>query len=112
MRPYKEHILKACERLKDVPFRMIAPSHGPVLRKDPRTTWRTTRARVGVEAGHREEGGDRVRFRLREHGAMREGGGRVAAGAHAGAVNGVEVPMERIIDQIDESVGLLIGPRR
>ena len=36
MRPYKEHILKACERLKDLPIEMVAPSHGPVLRKDPR----------------------------------------------------------------------------
>ena len=36
MRPYKEHILKACGRIKDLPLRMIAPSHGPVLRKNPR----------------------------------------------------------------------------
>src|SRR5512140_1845766 len=36
MRPYKEHIIKACEKLKDVPFEMIAPSQGPVLGKDPR----------------------------------------------------------------------------
>ena len=36
MCPDKEHILKACERVKDVPLEIIAPSHGPVLRKDPR----------------------------------------------------------------------------
>jgi len=35
MRPYKEPVLKACERLKDLPISIIAPSHGPVLRKNP-----------------------------------------------------------------------------
>src|SRR3990170_4369887 len=35
MRPYKEHVLKACERLKSFPVSMIAPSHWPILRKDP-----------------------------------------------------------------------------
>ena len=37
MRPYKEHVLKACQRLKSLPISMIAPSHGPILRKDPRS---------------------------------------------------------------------------
>src|SRR4030067_812952 len=37
MRPYKEHVLKACGKIKDLPIAMIAPSHGPILRKVPRS---------------------------------------------------------------------------
>ena len=37
MRPYKEHVLKACGKIKDLPIAMIAPSHGPILRNDPRS---------------------------------------------------------------------------
>lgn len=34
MRPYKEHILKALDKIKDLKIDMICPSHGPVLRED------------------------------------------------------------------------------
>ncbi|MDH3383010.1 MAG: FprA family A-type flavoprotein [Deltaproteobacteria bacterium] len=44
MRPYKEHVLKACEKIKDLPIAMIAPSHGPILRKDPNPTSPGTRS--------------------------------------------------------------------
>ena len=48
MRPYKEHVLKACEKLKGLPIAMIAPSHGPILRKDPQSyiSWYEDRASV------------------------------------------------------------------
>ena len=34
IRPFKEHVLKALDKIKDLPIRMIAPSHGPILRTD------------------------------------------------------------------------------
>lgn len=35
MRPYKEHFLKAYKLIGDLPKKIIAPSHGPVLDRDP-----------------------------------------------------------------------------
>jgi len=34
IRPFKEFAVKALDRIKDLPIRMIAPSHGPILRTD------------------------------------------------------------------------------
>jgi len=34
IRPFKEFALRALERIKDLPIRVIAPSHGPILRRD------------------------------------------------------------------------------
>ncbi|MBN2720002.1 MAG: FprA family A-type flavoprotein [Proteobacteria bacterium] len=32
IRPFKEYVLKALDKIKDLPVKMIAPSHGPILR--------------------------------------------------------------------------------
>jgi len=34
MGPFKEHVLKALDKIKDTPIDMVCPSHGPVLRGD------------------------------------------------------------------------------
>lgn len=34
MRPYKEHILRALDKIKDLKIEMVCPSHGPVLREN------------------------------------------------------------------------------
>ncbi|HHY46560.1 MAG TPA: FprA family A-type flavoprotein [Firmicutes bacterium] len=36
MRPFGEYVLKAYDKIKDLDIEMVAPSHGPVLRTDPR----------------------------------------------------------------------------
>jgi len=35
MRPFKEYVLKAIEKLRPLEIELIGPSHGPVLRRDP-----------------------------------------------------------------------------
>ena len=35
MRPFKKKVLLAVEKVKDVPVKIIAPSHGPIHRTDP-----------------------------------------------------------------------------
>lgn len=35
MSPFSSHILKTIEKIKDLPIEILAPSHGPILRKDP-----------------------------------------------------------------------------
>jgi len=37
MRPYKEHIIKAMQKIKDLPIEMVCPSHGPVIDEDIRS---------------------------------------------------------------------------
>lgn len=34
MRPFKKYVLQALDKLKDVPLRIVAPGHGPVLKRD------------------------------------------------------------------------------
>lgn len=34
MRPFKEYMLKGLDKIKNLPIKTIAPSHGPILRKD------------------------------------------------------------------------------
>ncbi len=112
MRPYKEHILKACDRLKDVPFSMIAPSHGPVLRKDPEKylAWYRERASVADRVKERKV----VIVYASAYGNTAAMARKVAEGVAAGGLtpvllNGVETPMDRMIDELEESVGFLIG---
>jgi flavorubredoxin len=33
-RPFKEYVLKALDKIEDLPIQMVAPSHGPILRTD------------------------------------------------------------------------------
>lgn len=35
MRPFKPYVLKAMEKIRKVEFTVIAPGHGPILRRDP-----------------------------------------------------------------------------
>ncbi len=36
MRPFKEHVLKALKLIEPLPLKLIAPTHGPILRDRPR----------------------------------------------------------------------------
>ncbi len=112
MRPYKEHILKAIEKLRDLPIAMIAPSHGPILRKDPRSyiDWYEAKA---SRAGKVTEKKVAIVY-ASAYGNTARMAEKVAEGvARSGAVpvlmNSVEVPMEKIIDEFEESSGFLIG---
>jgi NADH oxidase (H2O-forming) len=112
MRPYREHVLRACERLKGLPLRMIAPSHGPILRKDPLSylSWYAERA-----AAAERDGEKRVAIVYASaYGNTAAMAARVAEGVRAaGAVpvlmDSVETPMERIVDEVERASGLLIG---
>jgi len=35
MRPFKPKVVEACEKVKRLKIKILAPSHGPILRKDP-----------------------------------------------------------------------------
>ncbi len=112
MRPYKEHILNACERLKDLPISIIAPSHGPVLRKNPLDYVAWYKERADLKARVKEKKVPIVY--VSAYGNTAAMAKKVAEGVAAGGLtpvllNGVEVPTEKIVDELDESVGFLIG---
>ncbi|GAB4369413.1 MAG: FprA family A-type flavoprotein [Deltaproteobacteria bacterium] len=112
MRPYKEHILKAIEKVRALPVEMIAPSHGPILRKDPLSylDWYEERASVlsrvtekKVPIVYASAYGNTALM------AERVADGVRAAGLVPVLMNSVEVPMHGIIDEIEQSAGFLIG---
>ena len=35
VKPFRRYVLEAAEKIKDLDIKIIAPSHGPILRKDP-----------------------------------------------------------------------------
>ncbi len=112
MRPYKEHILRACERLRELPLTIIAPSHGPVLRKDPREylEWYEDRASASSRVKEKRV----VIVYASAYGntasmARKAAEGVASAGLVPVLMNSVETPMGEIIDRIEESVGLLVG---
>jgi flavorubredoxin len=112
MRPYKEHILKACERLKGLPIGMIAPSHGPILREDPQRylAWYEERASVLSRVTEKKV----AIVYVSAYGNTAAMAAKVAEGVRAGGVvpvliNAVEVPVDRIIDEFEVAAGFLIG---
>src|SRR5512134_161406 len=112
MRPYKAHVLKACERLKSCPVSIIAPSHGPILRKDPQSyiAWYEERASILSRVTEKTV----AIVYASAYGNTAAMAGKVAEGVRAGGVtpvlmNAVEVPMETIIDEFEVSAGFLIG---
>ncbi|MBE0607424.1 MAG: FprA family A-type flavoprotein, partial [Deltaproteobacteria bacterium] len=112
MRPYKEPVLKACERLKDLPISMIAPSHGPVLRKNPQEYVAWYKDRADIMARVKEKKVPIVYVSAYGNTALMAGKvaeGVAAAGLTPVLMNAVDVPMDRIVDELDESVGFLIG---
>ena len=112
MRPYKEPVLKACERLKDLPISMIAPSHGPVLRKNPLEYVAWYKERADIMARVKEKKVPIIYVSAYGNTAAmakKVAEGVAAAGLTPVLMNAVEVPTDRIVDELDESVGFLIG---
>jgi flavorubredoxin len=113
MRPYKEHILKAYDKIKGKKIEIIAPSHGPVLREAPWDYVEWYRERASIM----ERKGDKKRVVVvyaSAHGNTAAMAKKVAEGAQrAGAlvrlINTVEVPMNEIIDEVEIADAIIFG---
>ena len=112
MRPYKEHVLKACRRLRELPISMIAPSHGPILRKDPRSyiEWYEERASILSRVAEKKV----AIVYASAYGNTAAMAEKVAEGVRAGGavpvlMNAVDTPMEKIIDEFETAAGFLFG---
>jgi flavorubredoxin len=112
MRPYREHILKAVERLKAVPIRLVAVSHGPILRKDPRKYLARYEERASIASRVTEKRVPVVY--ASSYGNTAAMAVKVAEGVKAGGatpvlLNIVEETTGRIIDEFEQAAGILIG---
>ncbi|MGE5663864.1 MAG: FprA family A-type flavoprotein [Deltaproteobacteria bacterium] len=112
MRPYKEHILKACARVRECGPAMIAPSHGPILRRDPMAylDWYEQRAATGSKVAAKKV----AIVYASAYGNTAAMAARVAEGLSAGGavpvvLNSVETPMQAIVDELETAAGFLIG---
>jgi flavorubredoxin len=112
MRPYKEHILRACGKLKDLQVKMIAPSHGPLLRKDTRSyiDWYEERASIMSRITETKV----AIVYVSAYGNTAEMAKKTAEGVRAGGavpvlLNAVEMPMEKIVDEFETAAGFLFG---
>ncbi|WP_005037208.1 FprA family A-type flavoprotein [Holophaga foetida] len=112
MRPYKEHILKAAVRVRELDPVMIAPSHGPILRKDPLSYLAYYEERASILNRTQE-------FRVpvvyvSAYGNTEAMARKVAQGLTEGGVkpiliNAVEKGIPAIIDEFEQASGFLIG---
>lgn len=112
MRPYKEHILKACARVRECAPAMIAPSHGPILRRDPMSylDWYEARAAAGSKVDPKKV----AVVYTSAYGNTGMMAARVAEGISAGGavpvvLNCVETPMQGIVDELETAAGFLVG---
>jgi flavorubredoxin len=113
MRPYKEHILKAYEKIKTKKIEIIAPSHGPVLREGPwdYVEWYHERASI------LDRKGDEKRVAViyaSAHGntaamAKKVAEGAKKAGAIVSLINTADVPMNEIIDEVEVADAIIFG---
>ncbi len=112
-RPFKEPVLSACDRIKDLPISMVAPSHGPVLRKSWREVMAYYKERAAAPLEMRKEKKVAIVY-VSAYGnttmmAKKVAEGVTAAGCKPVLLDGGEVSIHKILDELDESIGFLIG---
>jgi flavorubredoxin len=112
-RPFKEPVLQGCERIRDLPISMVAPSHGPVLRKSWREAMAFYKERAAAPLEKRKEKKVAIVY-VSAYGnttmmAKKVAEGVAAAGCKPVLVNAAEVSIHKILDELDESIGFLIG---
>ena len=112
-RPFREPILKACERIKDLQIRMVAPSHGPILRESWREVMAYYKERAAAPMEKRKEKKIAVVY-VSAYGnttmmAKKVADGVAAAGCKPVLLDAAAVSIHKILDECDESIGFLIG---
>ncbi|MBP1627199.1 MAG: FprA family A-type flavoprotein [Holophagaceae bacterium] len=112
MRPYKDYILKATQRVRELNPKIVAPSHGPILRKDPLSYLDYYEERASILNRIHE-----VRVPVvyvSAYGNTEAMARKVAEGLAEGGVtpvllNAVETPIAAIVDEFEKASGFLIG---
>jgi len=113
MRPYKDYILKAYEKIKDEEIDIIAPSHGPILRDDlwSYVEWYRERASILERKGGEKRVAVIYASAYGNTAAMAKkvAEGVKSLGLKVSLMNTIDVPMNEIIDEIEVADGILFG---
>jgi len=117
MRPFKQHVMEALRLIEPLPLKIIAPTHGPILRERPRryvTHYRElSTSSLGVGFGEDEK--SLAIFYMSSYGNTARMADALRAGADA--VGGVRVSLydleggetDPFVDLIEEADGLAFG---
>ncbi|QIK39227.1 FprA family A-type flavoprotein [Caldichromatium japonicum] len=116
MRPFRAHVLEALDLIEPLPVRLIAPSHGPILRDAPERY--IARYRELSAPGLKNEAADEktlLIFYLSAYGSTRAMAEAVAAGAQS--MSGVRVSLYDLeggevapfVDLIEEADAIAFG---
>jgi len=112
MRPFKDKMLEALDKLQGLPIRMIAPSHGPILRTNPQRYIELYRA--WSENPHRAPGNRVVVAYVSSYGNTRRMAEAVASGAQEAGAQVLLVDAENrdpasLLDDIEAADALIVG---
>lgn len=112
MRPYKDYILKAVQRVRELAPVLIAPSHGPILRKDPLSYLDYYQERASILS--RTEALRVPVIYVSAYGNTEAMARKVAEGLTEGGatpvlINAVEEGTAAIIDELERASGFLVG---
>jgi flavorubredoxin len=111
MGPFKDRVLQAIDKIRDLEIEVIAPSHGPLLRSDP---WKFVEQYAEWSTLPTATAKTALIFYASAHGNTKMMAEEVAKGA---AIEGVEVqsfdltevsPAE-VVDQIETAQAMIIG---
>ncbi len=115
MRPFKNYVLEALELIEPLPLTIVAPTHGPILRDNPRQY--VNRFRELSQPKLRKETADKTLliFYISSYGNTAKMAEAVYAGANE--VEGIRVSLfdlqggevEPFVDLIEEADGIVLG---
>ena len=113
VKPFRRYVLEAAEKIKDLDIKIIAPSHGPILRKDPWSyvklyaDWsqqpKTTGAPKKVPVLYTSAYGYTTLL------AEAISKGLEDAGVQAEVLDFTQYPLTEMIDKIEHADGFLLG---
>lgn len=111
-RPFKSHVLDAIAKIEGLPIRMICPSHGPLLRSDPRAKVELYR-RWSSEPAPSDQKNVLV-FYASAYGNTAALAERIAAGLRSAGVKTLVMDVTAtelgvMIDRIEAADGLVVG---
>ena len=112
LRPFKEHLLRALDKVQGLPLRIIAPSHGPILRRNLVGYFERYRRWCGQEQaearkkaviayvsayGNTAAMAEAIRGRLQE------------TGVPVSLYDAAGVQMQRLRDEVEQARALILG---
>lgn len=112
MRPFAEHVASGIAKIENLPIRMIAPSHGPILREMPGRyiDWYRARAAASISRGEQTA----VVIFCSAYGNTSKMAEAVAAGIRSREIrvelfDAATADMDAMIDAIEKADALLLG---